>query len=252
MGSNFTAWVVVALGGGALLGASLMANATGTTGSLITISGEKSDWLGFWGSILGAGATISAGALAWVAAQKQILHKENAAKEVVDLKLKEYLGIADIAWRAIDKAIERNGGEFLAVAENFAGHLDDPPAQKLLDEIDTISKDLGAKNRDKISTIINIAKQLQVSIVDQRRIDVGNSPAKLGSIIGLRNTLCWLENITTQYSEPIGGIFGGRTKVTLYDGSTHQQSLNSLVTVWAGIENRMRCHSAAPDPAADR
>lgn len=80
---NCLAWIAVALLGGALLGASLMANAQGAEGPIIILSGEKSDWLGFWGAILGAAATIGAGAAAWLAMQHQLYAPIKRAMETI-------------------------------------------------------------------------------------------------------------------------------------------------------------------------
>lgn len=61
---------------GGILGVSIAFVAGDTPVNWIKADG-RSDWLGFWGAIIGAAATIAAGGIAWLAAQRQILTSEN-------------------------------------------------------------------------------------------------------------------------------------------------------------------------------
>lgn len=200
---------------------------------------RANDWLQFLGTLLGASATILAGAIAWLAARKQIFHKEDAAKSVIDAKLRNYIEVINVTWIAIERALEEGSVEYIEVAERCLSNVVSPYNQMTIEEIKILSVEAGAYERDCISSIIgynSIIKQYsdrQKMLIEQRNLFARQG--NLGSLIRMFADMFFC---VRKYSEELAAIVDGKSSAgeRVADKMT-EQSLNQM---WDSIERRRR------------
>ncbi|MFG1262347.1 hypothetical protein [Xanthobacter aminoxidans] len=200
---------------------------------------RANDWLQFFGTLLGASATILAGAIAWFAARKQIFHKEDAAKGVIDAKLRSYIESINVTWIAIEKAVEMESVEYIEVAERCLWNVVSPHNQMIIGEIKALSMEAGASDRDYISSILGFHAVVKECADRQKMFkEKSNTFAREANLKSLIYIFADMFFIVGKYSEELAAIVGSKGG----DGerAAYKMTEQSLKQMWGSIERRRR------------